>query len=94
MNSLAGREWEIYNFEQLGASSEYDNILINKDIDNYFNDLISKPIPIQNNLTIKSNYNFEKFYYDYIEHNLLFIVLLVGIIIFLIIGGFASGIFI
>lgn len=85
MNSLAEREWEIYNFDQLGASTEYDNILINKDIDNYFNDLISKPVPIQNNLNVKSSYNFEKFYSDYIEHNLLFIVLLIGIIIFLII---------
>jgi hypothetical protein len=85
MNSLADREWEIYNYDQLGASTEYDNILINKDIDNYFNDLISKPVPIQNNLSVKSSYNFEKFYSDYVEHNLLFIVLLIGIIIFLII---------
>lgn len=85
MNTLTGREWEIYNFDQLGASTEYDNILINKDIDNYFNDLISKPVPTQTNLNVKSSYNFEKFYSDYIEHNLLFIVLLIGIIIFLII---------
>lgn len=85
MNSLTGREWEIYNLDQIGASTEYDNILINKDIDNYFNDLLSKPVPMQNNLISKSNYNFDKFYSDYIEHNLLFIVVLVGIIIFLII---------
>lgn len=86
MNSFEKRDWELYNFDQMGASTEYDNILINKDIDNYFNELISKPIQNQNtSMVAKSNYNFEKFYYDYIEHNLLFIVLLVGIIIFLII---------
>ena len=90
MNSLGGREWEIYNFEQIGGSSEYDNILINKDIDNYFNELISKPISNQNTLITKSNYNFDKFYSDYIEHNLLFIVLLVGIIIFLIIRHYVK----
>jgi hypothetical protein len=94
MNSFNKREWEIYNFEQMGASSEYDNILINKDIDNYFNDLISKPISVQiqsqNALITKSNYNFDKFYIDYIEHNLLFIVLLVGIIIFLIIRHYVK----
>lgn len=85
MNSLGGREWELYNFDQIGASTEYDNILINKDIDNYFNDLISKPVSNQNSFIIKSNYNFEKFYSEYIEHNMLFIVLLIGIIIFLVI---------
>ena len=85
MGSLDKREWEIYNFEQMGASTEYDNILINKDIDNYFNELISKPVLNKNTFIPKSNYNFEQFYLDYIEHNLLFIVLLIGIIIFLII---------
>ena len=74
----------------MGGSSDYDNILINKDIDNYFNELISKPIPNQNTLITKSNYNFDKFYSDYIEHNLLFIVLLVGIIIFLIIRHYVK----
>jgi hypothetical protein len=85
MGSLDKREWEIYNFEQMGASTEYDNILINKDIDNYFNELIAKPVLNKNTFISKSNYNFEQFYLDYIEHNLLFIVLLIGIIIFLII---------
>jgi len=89
MNSIGGREWEIYNLEQMGVSTEYDNILINKDIDNYFNNLISKPIINQNSnlnpFNTKSNYSFDKFYSDYVEHNLLFIVLLFGIVIFLII---------
>ncbi len=90
MNSLVNREWEVYNFDQIGGSTEYDNILINKDIDNYFNELISKPVPTQTNIMAKSSYNFEKFYFDYIEHNLLFIVLLIGIIIFLIIRHYVK----
>ena len=92
MNSLTNREWEIYNFSQIAGSSEYDNILINKDIDNYFNDIINKPNPISNpnSLFTKSSYTFEKFYFDYIEHNLLFIVLLVGIVIFLVIRHYVK----
>ena len=81
MNSLTNREWELYNYG--GASSEYDNALINKDIDNYFNELVSKPIPPTSQHALKSTYGFDKFYTDYIEHNLIFIVVLVGIIIFL-----------
>lgn len=85
MNSLGGREWEIYNNLQSG-STEYDNLLINKDIDNYFNDIINKPIiPQSNTNPIKSGGGISKFYTDYIEHNLIFIVVLVGIIIFLVI---------
>jgi hypothetical protein len=85
MNTLGGREWEIYNNLQSG-STEYDNLLINKDIDNYFNDIINKPIiPQSNTNPIKSGGGISKFYTDYIEHNLIFIVVLVGIIIFLVI---------
>jgi hypothetical protein len=91
MNSLNNREWELYNFQNIGGSTEYDNLLINKDIDNYFNDIINKPIQQTSNITtIKSNYNLNKFYYDYIEHNLIFIVVLVGIIIFLIIRHYVK----
>ena len=86
MNSLGGREWELYNFDYQTGSTEYDNLLINKDIDNYFNDIINKPIIHQSNTNpIKSGGGLSKFYTDYIEHNLIFIVVLVGIIIFLII---------
>jgi hypothetical protein len=89
MNSLTNRDWELYNFGGNGATSEYDNILINKDIDNYFNDLVSKPIvPVQT--TIKPTYSFDKFYSDYIEHNLIFIVVLIGIIIFLFIRHYVK----
>ena len=78
---------DIYDNKLFGAfsSTEYDNLLINKDIDNYFNNIISKPIPQTDPFMIKSNYNLNKFYSDYIEHNLIFIVVLIGIIIFLII---------
>lgn len=86
MNSLGGREWEVYNFDNYAGSTEYDNLLINKDIDNYFNDIINKPIISQSNTNpIKSGGGLSKFYSDYIEHNLIFIVVLVGIIIFLVI---------
>jgi hypothetical protein len=85
MNSLEGREWELYNFDKIGGSTEYDNLLINKDIDNYFNDIINKPIVRSDSNLIKSNGNLHKFYNDYIEHNLIFIVVLIGIIIFLVI---------
>lgn len=93
MNLIEGRKWEFNNFENMGisVSSEYDNLLINKDIDNYFNNIISKPIQISTPQNpIKSNYNLNKFYLDYVEHNLIFIVALVGIIIFLIIRHFGK----
>lgn len=90
MNSL-GREWEIYNFDYHSGSTEYDNLLINKDIDNYFNDIINKPIiPQSNTNPIKSGGGLSKFYTDYIEHNLIFIVVLVGIIIFLVIRHYVK----
>ena len=92
MNSINNRDWELYNLNSLMKTSEYDNILINKNIENYFNDIISKPVISSNTVITKSNYNFNKFYDEYIEHNLLFIVLLVGIIIFLIIRYFGKDI--
>jgi hypothetical protein len=85
MNSLNNKEWELYNFKNIADSSEYDNILINKDIDNYFNNIINKPINQSNISIIKTKNNLNKFYIDYIEHNLIFIVVLIGIIVFLII---------
>ena len=90
MNSLVGREWELYDYEKLGGSTEYDNLLINKDIDNYFNDIINKPIVQTNTNIIKSNGGLTKFYTDYIEHNLIFIVVLIGIIIFLVIRHYVK----
>ena len=85
MNEFDILNKKIYNFD---ITSEYNNALINKDINHYFDDLISKPNVEQTNIIIKSNYNFSKFYVDYIEHNLLFIVLLIGIVFFLVIRYF------
>jgi len=84
------RDWELYNFDNIGGSTEYDNLLINKDIDNYFNNIIAKPVPETNISIIKSKYNLNKFYSDYIEHNLVFIVVLIGIIIFLVIRHYVK----
>lgn len=89
MNSFNGREWELYDLDNFG-STEYDNLLINKDIDDYFNDIVSKPIVQSGSSTIKSNYNLNKFYSEYIEHNLIFIVVLIGIIIFLVIRHYVK----
>lgn len=91
MNSLTNRDWEIYNIDSFIKSSECNNKLINKNIDNYFNKLISKPIDSpQYKIINKTNYTFNKFYYEYIEHNMLFIVLLIGIIIFFIINYYSK----
>lgn len=95
MNSFKNNDWKNDNFDSLIKSTEYDNILVNKNIDNYFNEIINKPILSQQVKIIpKTNYNFDKFYYDYIEHNLLFIFLLVGIIIFLIIQYYCRDFYI
>lgn len=59
------------------------NLLVSKNIDDYFSNLITKPVTnIQKNT--KSQYTFEKFYTDYIDQNLLLIIILIGSIIFLI----------
>ena len=75
MNSITNKDYEIYDMNNFMKSSDLDNKLINKNIDNYFNDLINKPIEQTNKIINKSNFSFEKIYDEYIEHNLLFIVL-------------------
>ena len=60
------------------------NFLISKKIDTYFNDLIQIPDPP----TIKSNktyYTFAKFYDEYIEHNILLLFIILGLVIFLVV---------
>ena len=59
------------------------NLLVSKNIDNYFSNLISKP-EINIPKIIKNQYTFGNFYTDYIEHNLLLIIILIGSILFLI----------
>ena len=93
MNSFVNRELEIYNFSNISGndSTEYNNVLINKNIDNYFNDLINKPISDKiTGPVFKSNYTLEKFYSDFIKDNFLFIILLIGIVIFLIIRYYSK----
>ena len=82
MNSLTNRDYEIYN--NMNYTSEYNPGLINPQINNFFNDVLNKPEPVYKSY-IKNEYTWKKFYKDYVEHNLLFIVILVGVIIFLII---------
>lgn len=81
MNSFTNRDYELYNGNY---TSEYNTGLINPKINNFFNDVLSKPEPVYQSV-IKTDYTWNKFYKDYIEHNLLFIVILIGIVIFLVI---------
>lgn len=82
MNSFTNRDYELYN--NANYTSEYNPGLINPKINNFFNDVLTKPEPVYPSV-IKTEYTWNKFYKDYIEHNLLFIVILVGVVIFLII---------
>lgn len=82
MNYSYNEKFNNNNFK----SSDYNTGLVNHDIDNYFNNLLNKPIPTPTySIANKQGHSFSKFYSEYIEHNMLFIVLLIGIIIFLII---------
>jgi hypothetical protein len=83
-NSFTNKDYEIYN---INATSDYYNPpLINNKINNFFNDIINKnDQPMMESIITKSNYTWNKFYCDYIEHNLLFIVILIGVVIFCII---------
>lgn len=60
------------------------SMLISKKIDTYFNDLIKTPEPIQVSGG-KSEFSFSKFYYEYVEHNLLLLFIILCLVIFLII---------
>jgi hypothetical protein len=63
------------------------NFLISKKIDTYFNDLIQIPDPPTIKST-KSDYTFAKFYDDYIEHNILLLFIILGLVIFLVVKYF------
>lgn len=82
MNEFANRDYELYN--NINYTSEYNPGLINPKINNFFNDVLTKQEPVYPSV-IKSEYTWNKFYKDYIEHNLLFIVILVGVAFFLVI---------
>ncbi len=82
MSSLTNKDYEIYNINQ---TSEYGGPLINNKINDYFNDILNKPEIKPIGSVTKSEQTWGKFYRDYIEHNLLFFVLLIGVCIFLVI---------
>jgi hypothetical protein len=83
-NSISNKDYELYN--NFTDSVNYsNNRLINNKINNYFNDMLNKPISKNYSVINKSDYSWSKFYNDYIEHNLLFIVILIGVVIFLVI---------
>jgi hypothetical protein len=63
------------------------NFLISKKIDTYFNDLIQIPDPPTIKST-KSDYTFAKFYDEYIEHNILLLFIILGLVIFLVVKYF------
>lgn len=84
-NSLANRDYELYNnnFETTDIGA---NPLINNRINDYFNNILNQPEPSKTySIVTKSDYSWSKFYKDYIEHNMLLIVILIGIVIFLVI---------
>jgi hypothetical protein len=82
MSSLTNKDYEIYN---LNHTSEYAGPLINGKINDYFNDILTKPEIKPISMITKSEKNWGKFYRDYLEPNLLFFVLLIGVCIFLVI---------
>lgn len=78
------RDYDTYNnFETTDFNS---NPLINPKLNDYFNNIINQPEP-QRNYTImsKSDYTWSKFYNDYIEPNMLFIIIIIGFVIFFLI---------
>ncbi len=86
-NPLADRTHEIYN--NYNYTSDYNPGLINKNINNFFNDVLSKPDPIAP-AAVKSEQTWNKFYKEYIEHNMLFFIIIIGLVIFLIIRYYTA----
>ncbi len=86
-NPLADRNNEIYN--NYNYTSDYNPGLVNKNINNYFNDVLSKPDPITP-AAVKSEQTWNKFYKEYIEHNMLFFIIIIGLVIFLIIRYYTA----
>jgi len=86
-NPLADRNHEIYN--NYNYTSDYNPGLINKNINNFFNDVLSKPDPIAP-AAVKSEQTWNKFYKEYIEHNMLFFIIIIGLVIFLIIRYYTA----
>ena len=79
--NLPNRDYELYNNNY---TSDYNPGLINPKINTFFNDVLNKPDPVYTSV-IKTEQSWNKFYKDYIEHNLLFFIILIGVVFFLII---------
>jgi hypothetical protein len=87
MNNITNRDYELYN--NVNYTSDYNTGLINPKINTFFNDVLNKPDPVYPNV-IKSEHTWNKFYKNYIEHNILFFIILIGIVIFLIIRHYTK----
>jgi len=89
-NSIINKTHETFDFRNNIFSSvqNFDNInnpLINKNIDDYFNQIINRVEPIKTVNIIKTESFFSRFYNDYIIDNMLLIVILIFICIYLVI---------
>lgn len=62
----------------MNYDSEYNLNIINSDVDKYFNNLLTKN-------TVNQPNQLSSFYYNYIEHNLIFIIILILLVVFFII---------
>lgn len=83
------------NLSMFSNSSDSNNykLFINKDVDNYFNNIInSKSNKSGGAQSLNNSSIFSNFYSDYVHPNMLLIVLLVAVIILVIIRYFCSNI--
>lgn len=78
------KDYDTYNnFETTDFNS---NPLINPKLNDYFNNIINQPEPQRNYVILsKSDYSWSNFYHDYIEPNMLFIIIIMGFVIFFLI---------
>ncbi len=83
-NSLSNRDFEIYNnYETTDFNS---NPLINPKINDYFANILNQPEPPKTYSVIsKNDFTLKNFYQNYIEPNMLFIIIIIGFVIFLLI---------
>jgi hypothetical protein len=89
-NSIVNKTHETFDFKNNIFSSVHNfddmkNPLINKNIDDYFNEIINKIEPVKTVNIIKTESFFSRFYNDYILDNMLLIVILIFICIYLVI---------
>ncbi len=75
------------NYEMYNNYESTDcNPLIGGRVNDYFANILNQPEPPrQYSVISKSEYTWSKFYHDYIEHNMLFIIIIIGFVLFLVI---------